>query len=383
MAPGTRARIGILITLLAGCGYVPVSAREIDAPTGSSQDAAVPADLARPDASASGTGEGRVAVFDGPVGAADAAVAAVDGAPRPPADLPPAVDGPAPDASCGAVDDPANCGRCGRSCAGLPHVRPGVAVACQEGRCLLPPGACEPGWGNCLTTSDQDGCETSLSTAAQCGSCSTSCGTGSVCLVSGGIPQCVNPASGLHQQRWNAPCGAMDSNPQLCRTLPAGAMTCPEGGHLSVDRPITMGGQPGVVYQVKIRFRGVVEPRAYVGGTAVGDRFRIGGMPQPGSGFNAYALSVSAPARVYYLNDSGGPMERVVFAIDHEKTIAIEGGATVRLQLEEPDCLEVRNCDALPPAPCRPVVVPGVPPAPAAFDGQFIQMDVVEVAARP
>jgi hypothetical protein len=41
--------------------------------------------------------------------------------------------------------------------------------------------------------------------------------------------------------------------------------------------------------------------------------------------------------------------------------------------------MEIKNLDAQ----GTPAVVPGVPPAPAAFDGQFIQMDVVSVERVP
>jgi hypothetical protein len=173
----------------------------------------------------------------------------------------------------------------------------------------------------------------------------------------------------------------MTENAMICSTLPVGATMCP-AGHAPIDRAITVAGRPGVIYEVLIRFRGLVEPRAYVGGTPIGDHFRIGGAAQAGSGFNVYALRVSAPRQEYFLNDSGGPMDLALFPLDHLKRIPVEGGATVRLRLEDPDCRAVRNCDAVPPAPCRPQVVPGVPPAPSPFDGQFLQMDVIDVVAR-
>jgi hypothetical protein len=64
-----------------------------------------------------------------------------------------------------------------------------------------------------------------------------------------------------------------------------------------------------------------------------------------------------------------------------QKSIVVEGGASITLQVVDPDCAMVKNCQSFASATCVPFVVADVPPAPNSFDGQFVQLDVVSVAA--
>ncbi len=68
-----------------------------------------------------------------------------------------------------------------------------------------------------------------------------------------------------------------------------------------------------------------------------------------------------------------------MFTHDHQKAIAVPGGASVTLTVRDPDCAMVKNCQAADANASTPYVVPGVPPAPAAYNGQFVQIDVVSV----
>ena len=60
-----------------------------------------------------------------------------------------------------------DCGMCGRSC-NLTN----ATESCASGTCTLT--TCDAGWGNC-NTSTSDGCETSLTTTSNCGSCGMGC----------------------------------------------------------------------------------------------------------------------------------------------------------------------------------------------------------------
>jgi hypothetical protein len=137
--------------------------------------------------------------------------------------------------------------------------------------------------------------------------------------------------------------------------------------------PVTaeMGGEPGAVYDVTLRFRGVVEQKTYQGGSNDGAYWQVGGEPA-NDPYNIYKLEVSNPARVYYLNRgaSGGDP---TWLIDYAKTIRIATGARVVLSASVIDGAERTNHDLS----GRPILVPGVAPYPAAFNGQFIQMDVI------
>ncbi len=59
------------------------------------------------------------------------------------------------------LSDPANCGACGKKCAGAPH----LAASCQNGACVL--GACEAGFVDCDLDAS-NGCEWDLAAKGPC-----------------------------------------------------------------------------------------------------------------------------------------------------------------------------------------------------------------------
>lgn len=134
-------------------------------------------------------------------------------------------------------------------------------------------------------------------------------------------------------------------------------------------------GRTGKEYSVSLRFRGVVEQRAYTGGTDDGAYWQVGGdTPGTGDVFNIYKLEISSPPQVFYLNKGTSGISRV-WAIDYTKRIVISGGATITLTAQTIDTAIIDNTDGS----GNRVYVPDVPPYPEAFPGQFIQMDVVSV----
>jgi hypothetical protein len=170
-------------------------------------------------------------------------------------------------------------------------------------------------------------------------------------------------ALSLQGLRWEMPC-----KPQHADICDA-----------AVAKPIktaTLAGDPATTYDVTLRFRGVVEQQAYAGGRADG-LWYVGGRSDNGL-YNIYELATSAPAQVFYLN-AGHASLAYVWPLDYQQTIRIQGGSTVTLIADPQDGSLVSNVDEH----GKPIVVPGVPPAPAPFDGQFIQMDVVSVTGKP
>jgi hypothetical protein len=173
-------------------------------------------------------------------------------------------------------------------------------------------------------------------------------------------------AAALRGLRWEMPCKPGHQGP-FCTA--------------AVDKPIvtaTLAGDPARQYDVTLRFRGVVEWENYKDGRSE-EPWYIGGQPD-NSINNIYQLGISQPAQVFYLNapranDSLGR----VWSIDYQKTIRVQGGATVTLSADAQDGNLVSNLDDK----GTPLVIPAVPPAPAPFDGQFIQMDVVSVVPAP
>jgi hypothetical protein len=94
--------------------------------------------------------------------------------------------------SSGCVpSDVHNCGTCGHDCTDLPHVS-GPVSCTAGGACSFPPSSCAPGWAACGSDPDT-GCETDLSQADHCGSCTTACSTDDpVCSGSGASYGCVS-----------------------------------------------------------------------------------------------------------------------------------------------------------------------------------------------
>ena len=188
--------------------------------------------------------------------------------------------------------------------------------------------------------------------------CNNTCAPGQV--KEGGA--CRDVAAALQGLRWEMPCKPGHQGP-FCSA--------------AVQKPVvtaTLAGDPSRQYDVTLRFRGVVEWENYTGGTSEAPWY-VGGRPNNGL-YNIYQLGISAPAQVFYLNaprdnDSLGR----VWSIDYLKTIRVQGGATVTLAADAQDGNLVSNTDEK----GQPLVIPEVPPAPAPFDGQFIQMDVVSV----
>jgi hypothetical protein len=241
-----------------------------------------------------------------------------------------------------------------------------------------PPLVCTPPMADCNATL-ADGCEASLNTEARCGACDVHCQSPTpYCATTGQVSSCVNPAATLNDQRMEWPCrGAASGGADLCASIASGA-TCPTGG-ATTSRTITVGGKPGATYELTLRFRGVLEPKVYAGGRGPGDHFYVGGDPVA-SNYNVYRLSVSSPREVYYLNyDEGAGEAHQVFTINHTKAVRVSAGASVTLDIVDPDCALVRNCRDTSAATCQPLVVAGVPPAPAAFDGQFVHIEVLAV----
>jgi len=172
---------------------------------------------------------------------------------------------------------------------------------------------------------------------------------------------CLDVATALQGLRIEMPCKPANKKPEQCNAAVA-----------RPSKAVQLGGKAGQAYDVTLRFRGVVEPAAYAGGQ-LNNFFNAGGKPSDKKA-NVYKLEVTAPAGEYFLN--AGNIAKRVWPIDYTQTIRIDSGATVTLIGDSQDSRLVPNRDMK----NQPQIVPDVPPAPQAFDGQFVQIDVVGVA---
>ena len=171
-----------------------------------------------------------------------------------------------------------------------------------------------------------------------------------------------DPVAGvLDGLRWEMPC------------VPSTGNTC----RAAVQKPsqtATLGGDPNVMYEVTLRFRGVVEYQSYTGGQKDG-LWYVGGRSNQGS-YNIYKLETTSPSQTFYLNADRASLGRC-FPIDYTRTIKVKGSSKVMLSADAQDGVLISNHDGK----GNPIIIPGVPPAPTKYDGQFIQMDVIKVKA--
>ncbi len=123
-------------------------------------------------------------------------------------------------------------------------------------------------------------------------------------------------------------------------------------------------GAPGD-YRAVVRVRGVTELTLFTGGVASGFWYEGAIDSQPG--WNYFALSNFT--MVTGLNH--GPSTVTTTAIDYQQTYDFTNGALISLFADAQDACQVTNGDV----DDVPIVIPGIPPAPAAFNGQFIQVD--------
>lgn len=145
---------------------------------------------------------------------------------------------------------------------------------------------------------------------------------------------------------------------------------------------LSVGGNPELTYQVKLRVRGVTEAHTFndANGETIATETAApyfldssGGTPNE----DAHALfwiDVPTPAEKYYLNayyTVSGSVDHQLFVLDYEATILVKGGSVVTFNFKDDNTEQSANVS---------LVVPGIPPAPQVFDGQFVQLDVLEVS---
>lgn len=160
---------------------------------------------------------------------------------------------------------------------------------------------------------------------------------------------------------WQLPCS--DANSPACGTVPTATVSA------------TVGGATGVTYDVTVHLRGVIEQKTYASGCA--DQYWLSGGADNGDTYNVYELSISSPPQHYFLNTGASGITHV-WAIDYQKTFRADASATVTLDANSKDNLEIKNIDAN----GQPISISGTTVA-QPYDGQFIEMDVVSVVPDP
>src|SRR3954471_11721432 len=125
-------------------------------------------------------------------------------------------------------------------------------------------------------------------------------------------PSANDPAASLAGLRLEVPCGDHFNNGTECHW--DRALLQSEDTRWKMKRELvrTFGGKPGVMYQVTLRVRGVVEPKNFTGGEVQFEHFQSGGEPVKND-YNFYSLAVSNPAATYTVNRSAEKVGHYTF----------------------------------------------------------------------
>jgi len=183
-----------------------------------------------------------------------------------------------------------------------------------------------------------------------------------------------DPGSSLSGLRLEVPCANPKFNQDTeCHWDRSLLQTADPAWKLKREIVRTFGGKPGTLYAVTLHVRGVVEPKNFTGGEVQHEHFQSGGAPVRND-YNFYSLHVSNPEATYTFNRSEQKVGHYTFPIDYRVTIPIRGGATVTMGAYDSNDVAIANH--------QHIVIEGVPPAPAPFDGQFFQLDVESITRQ-
>lgn len=139
---------------------------------------------------------------------------------------------------------------------------------------------------------------------------------------------------------------------------------------LTDETVVTVQGVTGRLYQLDLHVRGLNVVTTFSGGTAFG-LMNIGGAhTHPTS--NPWWIEVSDPPQIIFLNRADAAADRR--AIDYLCSVTAKAGATITLAYDTQD----HGLDNW----SSEILVPGVNPYPAEFDGHFMQLDLEPQLAR-
>jgi len=146
-----------------------------------------------------------------------------------------------------------------------------------------------------------------------------------------------------------------------------------------LEKPFTFGGKPGVVHDVRLRIRAIVEPTTIADGeTPYPERpyYKVGGTVRARD-WSAWHIEVSEPKQTYWLNHYP-KVSHTIYAEDFEATIPVAGGAAVVVRVIDGNDRQIDNSE--PGRPDRLQIIKGV--VDKLLAGQMLRLDVIGVTAR-
>jgi hypothetical protein len=178
----------------------------------------------------------------------------------------------------------------------------------------------------------------------------------------------VKLAAGLHQLFLHDGCtGEYPPQPDTCLHKQL------------LEKPVTFGGKEGVVYDVRLRIRGIFEPTTISGGETPYPEhpyYQVGGTIRARD-WSAWHIEVSNPKQTYWLNNYP-KVSHTIYLEDFEATIPVAGGANVVVRVVDGNDRQIDNSEQ--GRTDRLQIIKGVADKP--LDGQMLRLDVIRVAPR-
>ncbi len=140
-----------------------------------------------------------------------------------------------------------------------------------------------------------------------------------------------------------------------------------------------MGGDPGVLYEVTLRIRGLFEPTTIRGGQApLADHpyFVVGGVVDA-LDWSHWHIETEKPAQTYWLNHYPST-SHTIYREDFEATIVVAGGSRVTVRVIDGNDRQIDNAGE--GLPDRRQMIDGV--TTEVLDGQMLRLDVIRVQVR-
>lgn len=261
-------------------------------------------------------------------------------------------------------------GACAEDPSAAQPVKQGPTVAGSAGTAALAGGGSGDTGGNVTSggANSTAGVATGGAGAGAGGMGGTTGGTGGALGGSagaGGAPglckagDCSEFTGGFDGYLFQYPCASGGCSGQMC------VMNA-----LTITRAFVLKGDPGTVYRVDLRVRGITESKNYAGGTrrstsaidpgaAGGDLWYEGGTA-PVSSYSSYELHVTPPVagapNDYYLNARDGTDEHdgTTWASNYLAKVLVSGGGSITFKTFDSNCSAIRNCGPKGTSPCTP-----------------------------
>jgi len=142
-----------------------------------------------------------------------------------------------------------------------------------------------------------------------------------------------------------------------------------------IEKSFTFGGSRDVIYDVRLRIRGIFEPTTIVGGEAPypdHPYFKIGGTVEARE-WSAWHIQVSNHKQTYWLNHYP-TVSHTIYAEDFEATIPVAGEAAVVVRVIDGNDRQIDNNK---PGPDRLRIIKDISTTP--LPGQMLRLDVIHV----